>query len=282
MAGSTIALPGFIQDFGLVGNVAHVNNLKSNVVAVLQAGCFFGGELMCTWDSTGAYAFSTYGCPDIAAVRSSNHSPRLLDGVLYRRCCSDCCHHRHQLHLVSVSSVELTCAHTSVGRVLAGLGVGAMSAVAPPYVSENAPKEIRGRVTGLFQFILAGGVMISYWIPYGVSVHVPPSRMQWRIPIAFQIVPAALMFISLFFVKESPRWLAFVGREEEALVNLAYLRKCNRDDPELVSEFAEIMAAIEEERELKSGNPYKEMLKKGQWPRLLIALSMMFFTQWSG
>lgn len=169
-----------------------------------------------------------------------------------------------------------------MGRVVAGLGVGAMSAVAPPYVSENAPKEIRGRVTGLFQLILASGVMISYWIPYGVSVNVPASTLQWRIPIAFQLVPAGFMFICLIFVKESPRWLALRGREQEALVNLCWLRKAAPNDPDLVEEYAEIMAAIQEEKDNKAGSPYREMLKKGQWPRLLIAVSMMFLTQWSG
>lgn len=152
-------------------------------------------------------------------------------------------------------------------------------AVADLSVSENAPKEIRGRVTGLFQFVLAGGVMISYWIPYGCAVHIEPSSLQWRIPIAFQIVPAGLMIFSLFWVKESPRWLAFVGRQEEAIQNLAYLRKTSTDDPELVEEFTEIMAALEEERRDKVSNPYRLLMRKGQWPRLAVALAIMFFTQ---
>lgn len=157
-----------------------------------------------------------------------------------------------------------------------------MSAVAPPYVSENAPKEIRGRVTGLFQFVLAFGVMISYWIPYAVSVTIKPSTLQWRIPIGFQIVPAGFMVICLFFVKESPRWLAYKGREKEAFENLAWLRKADDHNPELQAEFGEIMAALEEERSQLVGSPYRFMLRKGQWPRLAIGMSMMFFTQWSG
>ena len=38
------------------------------------------------------------------------------------------------------------------GRVISGVGVGALSAVTPAYVSECSPKEVRGRITGLFQF----------------------------------------------------------------------------------------------------------------------------------
>jgi len=50
------------------------------------------------------------------------------------------------------------------GRVVAGVGIGGISAVAPTFVSECAPKEVRGRVTGLFQIMVAIGVMLSYWI----------------------------------------------------------------------------------------------------------------------
>ena len=48
-----------------------------------------------------------------------------------------------------------------VGRVLAGFGIGGISAIAPTYVSECAPKEIRGRITGLFQVFVATGVLVS-------------------------------------------------------------------------------------------------------------------------
>ncbi|EMD30700.1 hypothetical protein CERSUDRAFT_127759 [Gelatoporia subvermispora B] len=50
------------------------------------------------------------------------------------------------------------------GRVVAGVGIGAISAVAPAYVSECAPKDVRGRITGLFQIMVAIGVMLSYFI----------------------------------------------------------------------------------------------------------------------
>ena len=50
------------------------------------------------------------------------------------------------------------------GRVVAGLGIGAISAVAPAYVSECSPKDVRGRITGVFQIMVAIGVMLSYFI----------------------------------------------------------------------------------------------------------------------
>ena len=50
------------------------------------------------------------------------------------------------------------------GRVISGLGIGGISAVAPAYVSECSPKNVRARITGLFQIMVAIGVMISYFI----------------------------------------------------------------------------------------------------------------------
>lgn len=50
------------------------------------------------------------------------------------------------------------------GRVVAGVGIGGISAVSPTFVSECSPKEVRGRITGLFQVMVAIGVMLSYFI----------------------------------------------------------------------------------------------------------------------
>lgn len=57
------------------------------------------------------------------------------------------------------------------GRVLSGVGIGAISAVSPAYVSECSPKEVRGRITGLFQIMVAFGVMISYFMNCESSLH---------------------------------------------------------------------------------------------------------------
>lgn len=61
------------------------------------------------------------------------------------------------------------------GRVVAGVGIGAISAVAPAFVSECCPKEVRGRITGFFQIMVAVGVMISYFI----NRECPPVRAPY-------------------------------------------------------------------------------------------------------
>lgn len=62
-----------------------------------------------------------------------------------------------------ILSLSNKCLMPPAGRVISGLGIGGISAIAPMYVSECAPKDVRGRITGLFQVFVAIGVMISYW-----------------------------------------------------------------------------------------------------------------------
>lgn len=57
-----------------------------------------------------------------------------------------------------------------VGRLFAGLGVGAASMLTPLYVSENAPRAIRGGLTGIYQLFIATGVMLSFWVNYVSSL----------------------------------------------------------------------------------------------------------------
>ena len=186
------------------------------------------------------------------------------------------------------------------GRVIAGLGVGAISAVAPAYVSECSPKDVRGRITGMFQVMVAIGVMLSYFInrecaesvfsftwtnPFsvGVSLHIHTGPNVWRIPLGFQLVPAGIMAIGLITVKESPRWLASKDRIEEATRNLAYLRKLRPDDESIMAEMAEIEAAIEEERAARAGLGLREaFFGKGNFIRFVIAVVIFILQQWSG
>lgn len=111
-----------------------------------------------------------------------------------------------------------------IGRFVAGIGLGSMTAVAPSYNVEMAPKEIRGRLGSGMQWLFALGVMISYWIVYATSQGLPTSSKQWQIPVGLQMVPPALLGVGLLTQKESVRWLVKKGRFEEAYENLRWHR----------------------------------------------------------
>lgn len=91
------------------------------------------------------------------------------------------------------------------------------------------------------------------------------------------------MALGLLTVKESPRWLASKNRTEQALANLAYLRRLEPDDESIRYEMAEIEAAIAEERDARNGLGLKEaFLGKGNWIRFVIAIVIFLLQQWSG
>ncbi len=117
----------------------------------------------------------------------------------------------------------------------------------------------------------------------GVRLHINTGYNVWRIPFGLQLVPAGIMAFGLLTVKESPRWLASKGRVEEALVNLAYMRKLSVHDEDVRAEMAEIEAAIEEEREARKGLGLREaFLGKGNFIRFVIAVVIFILQQWGG
>jgi MFS family permease len=111
-----------------------------------------------------------------------------------------------------------------IGRFVSGLGLGAATAVAPSYNAEMAPKEIRGQLGSGMQWLFALGVMISYWIDYGVAIGMEESSAQWQIPVGLQMVPAAVLGFGLIGFPESVRWLVKKERYDEAWESLSWMR----------------------------------------------------------
>lgn len=53
-----------------------------------------------------------------------------------------------------------------ISRVILGLGVGAASALVPPYMSEMSPANQRGKLSGLNQFMIVFGMLLSYVVDF--------------------------------------------------------------------------------------------------------------------
>ncbi|KAL4940306.1 hypothetical protein BDV06DRAFT_230400 [Aspergillus oleicola] len=256
--GSVLALDSFKDDFNLpTGSTGFASSreaeISSNVVALLTAGCFFGAI-------AASFANDRYG---------RRYSLIVLSVIF-------------MIGAAVQTGGKGTIAYIYGGRVIAGFGIGGMSAITPVYVSENCPPNVRGRIAGLFQEFLVIGVTVSYWLCYGVEKNIAPSTRQWRVPVAFQLVPSGLMFFGLWFLKESPRWLMKQNRLEEARASLAYTRRADPDSEEVRLELSDIKASIEEELASTEGVTWREILLKGNRLRFLNAFMMMFWQQFSG
>ncbi|KAK1581891.1 hypothetical protein Q3G72_010015 [Acer saccharum] len=106
------------------------------------------------------------------------------------------------------------------GRFLTGYGIGNISYVVPVYVAEITPKDLRGLLATLNLLLVVTGLAVAYAIGAFVS---------WR-TLALTVrtfagtVSCILLFVGLFFIPESPRWLAMVGRQREFEAALSKLR----------------------------------------------------------
>ncbi|KAJ5160122.1 uncharacterized protein N7482_007126 [Penicillium canariense] len=166
-----------------------------------------------------------------------------------------------------------------VGRVICGLGIGGSATVIPIYMSEMSPKEIRGQLGSCYQLTYTIGILVSYWIDYGVKA-MPSSARQWQIPIGLQLVPGALMGLGMLSLDESVRWLLAHGEPAKAWRSMVWIRA--GDSPAVSQEFEDMRRGLEEERHATAGFRPRELL---EWPnlhRLLIGGGLFLAQQSTG
>ena len=154
-------------------------------------------------------------------------------------------------------------------RIFAGLAVGAASALVPTYISEIAPTEIRGSLSSMFQLAITIGILLAYGVSFALA-----GAGAWRWMLGLAAVPAALLFIGMYLVPETPRWLIkneYMERAREVL-----RRSQGREDVE-----QEVKEIQEVERE-ESQTGARELLSPWVRPMLIVGLGLAMLQQFSG
>ncbi|XXH03691.1 hypothetical protein Hte_010097 [Hypoxylon texense] len=164
------------------------------------------------------------------------------------------------------------------GRAIAGLGVGFLTMI----IREIAHPSIRGRVTGLQQFMLGIGAFLAGWISWGCFINLTNSG-QWRVPLGIQNLPALILAALILLFPESPRWLVDHDRADEGLVTLAKLHS-NGDihDPWVQAEFAQIKETITFEHEHEAKSYLELFTNPSAFRRLFLAVSIQASIQMTG
>lgn len=105
-------------------------------------------------------------------------------------------------------------------RIVGGIGVGIASMISPIYIAEIAPAKIRGKLVSFNQFAIIFGMVVIYFVNYLIAKQGDEQWLTttgWRWMFFSGVIPAGLFFILLFFVPETPRYLALKGKDDKAL-----------------------------------------------------------------
>ncbi|KAL1900544.1 hypothetical protein Sste5346_002267 [Sporothrix stenoceras] len=176
------------------------------------------------------------------------------------------------------------------GRLIAGIGVGFESAIVILYMSEIAPRKIRGALVSGYQFCITIGLLLASVVCYAVQNRT--NTGAYRIPIAIQFAWAIILATGLMLLPDSPRYFVKKGRLEDAARSLSRLRGQPRESEYIQMELAEIVANEEYERALIPSTTWfgswANCFKGGLWTgksnlrRTILGTSLQMMQQWTG
>jgi sugar porter (SP) family MFS transporter len=233
----------------------HVSVLRGAVTACYELGCFFGAIFtLCFGERIG-------------------RTPLLVAGGV----------------LMIIGTIISTAAFGPqwglgqfvVGRVISGLGNGMDTATIPVWQSECSRAHNRGFLVCFEGAIIAVGTFIAYWIDFGLSY--VNSSVQWRFPVAFQILFAILVSAGAMMLPESPRWFVMQGKDQEALEVLAALNDSTIDGEDVLTDFNLMKADLKAQEGVKAD--WKTLFTFGktqEFQRMMIGCSGQFFQQFTG
>ncbi|KAF9560584.1 general substrate transporter [Agrocybe pediades] len=233
-------------------------NLQGTIVSLYDIGCFVG-------------ALSTLGFGEKLGRKKT-----FLIGVT----------------IMSIGAIlqtsSFTVAQMIVARLITGVGNGINTSTAPVWQSETSRPSWRGKLVVFEMIMNIAGFSLSNWMTYGFSF--TKGSLAWRFPIAFQLVFSFILYATVPWLPESPRWLLAHGHEEEGLNVLAALEgeHASPKDSDIIAQKDVIMEAVRIERDAspswrdilrgKTGNTgmIKRLVLGGgtQWMQQLVGINV--------
>ncbi|XP_073122853.1 sugar transporter ERD6-like 6 isoform X2 [Henckelia pumila] len=156
-----------------------------------------------------------------------------------------------------------------MGRLLAGFGVGIISYTVPVYIAEIAPQNMRGSLGAVNQLSVTIGIMLAYLL----GLFLP-----WRMLAVIGTLPCLILMPGLFFIPESPRWLAKMGMNEDFETSLQVLRGFETDISTEVNEIKRSVASSSKRTAIK----FSEFKRKRYWYPLMVGIGLLMLQQLSG
>ncbi|PWA51556.1 major facilitator, sugar transporter-like, Major facilitator superfamily domain protein [Artemisia annua] len=156
-----------------------------------------------------------------------------------------------------------------MGRLLEGFGVGIISYTVPVYIAEIAPQNMRGGLGSVNQLSVTIGIMLAYLL--GLFVN-------WRILAILGTLPCLILIPGLFFIPESPRWLAKMGMTDDFESSLQVLRGFESDITIEVNEIKRSVASGNRRTAIR----FSDLKHRRYWFPLMIGIGLLVLQQLSG
>ncbi|CAN1835677.1 Sugar transporter ERD6-like 6 [Linum perenne] len=156
-----------------------------------------------------------------------------------------------------------------MGRLLEGFGVGIISYTVPVYIAEIAPQNLRGGLGSVNQLSVTIGILLAYLL----GLFVP-----WRILAVLGVLPCTILIPGLFFIPESPRWLAKMGMMEDFESSLQVLRGFDTDISVEVNEVKRAVASSSKKATIR----FADLKRRRYWFPLMVGIGLLVLQQLSG
>ncbi|KAJ6049689.1 uncharacterized protein N7446_006983 [Penicillium canescens] len=174
-------------------------------------------------------------------------------------------------------------------RVVTGIGTGALTGITPVLVSETSSANHRGGFLGYVFIANYLGISVAYWISFGLAfVNNGYSDVRWRFLLAFQCFPALLLAAGIKMLPDSPRYLASVGRKEEARDLLNRIRGGRTSQEDIDREYLEIITIAQDSKPSSPIEFVKILIGKGGKPglnlgrRAWLCVWLQIMASWTG
>jgi sugar porter (SP) family MFS transporter len=245
-----IVSPDFLDRMNLRGNTTMI----STVSAIYAIGCFVGSLIAFTIGErlgrkTSIYIGTTVMSVGVILMTAAYGMPQLF-----------------------------------AGRVILGVGNGINTATAPIWQTETSPAKWRGKLVMLEMWLNIAGFTLVNWINFGVSY--VGGGFQWRFPLALQFIFIFIIYATVWWLPESPRWLVQHERQEEAHLVLSCLENKDIEDPIVLAQLKEIQFTVQYERD--HSIRWRDLLRASQTEgtkplrRLILGAGTQFIQQFEG
>lgn len=169
-------------------------------------------------------------------------------------------------------------------RIFGGIGIGIASNLSPMYIAEVSPSEVRGKFVSINQLTIVLGILAAQFVNWMIADPVVlgenmmdtwNGQMGWRWMFWAEVAPSALFFALVFFIPESPRWLATKSQYTKAESILSHIggKEYARKEMESIKT---VLHTAKEKLNIR-------LLFQGKVPGILaIGIVIAAFQQWCG